>query len=77
MAVVALAIEGFCRVDVNPLGPVQLYVAPGKLVAVKSMLPPAQTGVLLPATIPGIGLIVTSTESGSLELQPATLAVTM
>ena len=35
----------------KPLDPVQLYVAPNMVVAVKFRAPPAQTGLLLPAVI--------------------------
>jgi len=34
---------------VNPFGPVQLYVAPDMVDAVRLRVPPAHTGVLLPA----------------------------
>ena len=48
-AELALATDGFCKVDVNPLGPVHLYVAPATVVAVKFRVLPEHTGLLLPA----------------------------
>jgi hypothetical protein len=32
---VAFSNVGFCRLDVKPLGPLQAYVAPGTVVAVR------------------------------------------
>jgi hypothetical protein len=50
IAAVALALtSGFCSVDVKPLGPVQLYVAPEIVLAVSERLLPAQTGPVFPA----------------------------
>jgi len=61
-AVVTSAIVGFCNVDVNPFGPVQLYVAPLIVDAVRFSVDPAQTGLLLPAVgAAGIALTVTVT----------------
>ena len=46
--------------DVKPLGPVQLYVAPAVKVAVKLIVEPAHRGVLPPVVgAAGIGLTVT------------------
>ena len=39
--------EGFCTVDENPLTPVQLYVVPGIVPAVKRNVFPEHTGLLL------------------------------
>ena len=35
---------GFCKEEVNPLGPVQLYAAPAKDLADKESVLPEQTG---------------------------------
>lgn len=45
-AVVALGIVGFCNVDVNPLGPDQLYVAFDTVLALRLSVLPAQIGLL-------------------------------
>ena len=55
----ALAIVGFCREDVNPFGPVQLYVALATVDAVRFSVDPAQTAPLLLAVTTGIGSTVT------------------
>jgi hypothetical protein len=39
--------EGFCEEEVNPLGPVQEYVAPETALVVKLIVAPIQTGELL------------------------------
>jgi hypothetical protein len=44
-ATVTLLIDGFCAVEVNPFGPVQLYELAA--VEVRLRVEPAQTGVLL------------------------------
>ena len=46
---VALLIDGFCCDDANPLGPVQLYVTPDTVEAVRFNVEPAQNGPLFPA----------------------------
>ena len=51
--------------DVNPFGPVQVYVAPAIVLAVKFKVAPAQIGELLPAVgAAGIGFTVTVTKAG-------------
>ena len=47
-AVVTLFITGFCKADVNPFGPVQLYVAPDTVDAVRFNIDPTHRGPLLP-----------------------------
>jgi hypothetical protein len=75
-AAVAPAIEGFCITDAKLFGPVQLYNAPARLLAVKFIVPLKQTGELLPAVgAAGIGLIVTLVVAIAL-VHPATVAVT-
>jgi hypothetical protein len=55
----ALSPEISSTVEVKPFGPVQLYVAPEILEAVRLMLAPSQIGPLFPAFgDEGIGLIV-------------------
>src|SRR5262245_26233778 len=46
----AFVICGFCWLEVNPFGPVQLYDAPGRKVAERLTVAPSQTGPVLPAT---------------------------
>ena len=84
-AVVIGYIEGFCKLEVNPLGPVQLYVAPGIFEAVRSILEDVgvprtvtvwQTGLLLAAVgAEGDALTVTSTVPAGLG-HPLMVAVT-
>jgi hypothetical protein len=47
IAVVALALVGFCELEVNDEGPVHAYVAPVTVGVVKLIVPPAHIGVLL------------------------------
>lgn len=49
MARVTLVSTGFCTADINPAGPVQLYVAPGTVVAVRFMVWPTHSGPEFPA----------------------------
>ncbi len=56
---VAFGIDGFWSVDVNPFGPVQLYVASLTVLAVRFNVLPARIGPLLPAVgAAGNGLTV-------------------
>ena len=72
---VALAIEGFCNVEVKLFGPVQLYVAPATVLAVKFKTVPAQIAELLPAVgAAGVGFTITVVVPMELE-QPATVTV--
>lgn len=72
----ALAILGFCNAEVNPLGPLQLYVAPTTAGVVSVMVLPTQTGELEAAVgVAGIGLITTVTVPAVL-VHPATVTVT-
>jgi hypothetical protein len=65
---------GFCKVDENPLGPVQLYVAVPTTVRFKFC--PEHKGELLPGEgIPGIAFTVTLITPAGL-VQPATVVVT-
>lgn len=50
-AVVIFVMEGFCSEEVNPFGPVQLYVAPP--LEVRFNVPPTINGELLPAVAIG------------------------
>ena len=59
-AVVTLFITGFCKADVNPFGPVQLYVTPATVDAVRFNVDPTHKGLLLLTTaFAGIGLTTT------------------
>lgn len=49
-AAAAPGIAGFRSVELNPFGPVHAYAAPVTVAAVSASVPPAQTGLLLPAT---------------------------
>ena len=46
---VALGILGFCVPDVNPFGPVHAYIAPATVAAVRFIVLPVHTGLLLDA----------------------------
>jgi hypothetical protein len=75
-AVVALVIEGVRDDDVKPFGPVQLYVAPVMIDAMRLRVEPAQIGLLLVAVgADGIELTVTLVVPGVL-VQVPTVAVT-
>ena len=66
---------GFCNAEVNPLGPLQLYVAPLEL-AVSEISLPRHAGELLPATgAAGVGFTITAIVSVAMGGQPATDAV--
>ena len=55
-SVVTPVMDGFCKVELNEFGPVQLYVfAPD---AVRFKEPPITTGLLLPTTKVGNGFTV-------------------
>ena len=69
--------DGFCVDEENPFGPVQEYVAPTMLLAVKFNVLPAQIGELLPAVgAAGVGLTVTVVVDCALE-HPFTVTVTV
>ena len=75
-AVVIAEMTGSSELEEKPFGPVQLYVAPAIVFAVKLRSYPVQTGLLLPAEgVAGGGLIVTLTVPAG-PVQPATVAVT-
>jgi hypothetical protein len=62
--------------DVNPPGPVQLYVAPAIVFAVRRILFPVQTGVLLPAVgVVGAGLTMTDVVPAALVQPPAVTVI--
>jgi hypothetical protein len=71
---VMFVIPGFCVLEVNVFGPLQLYVVP-VLLAVKFKLLPAHNGPLFPATgAAGVVLTTTETVPVPLEPQPGTVA---
>lgn len=75
-AVVTPAIDGFCTADVNPFGPVQLYVAPATALVVRFSVAPTHNGLLLEGVgAAGIGLTVTAVVPAAL-MQPLTVMVT-
>src|SRR5437867_1679684 len=60
IAVVEFAMVGFCRLEVNPFGPLHEYVAPLMFEALSWIVAPAQYGPVLDAVgALGIGLTVT------------------
>ncbi len=66
---------GLCVFAVNPLGPLQEYVAPATVVADKLSVFPVQTGLFAVAVI--VGVEVTVTEVVEVELaHPPTAAET-
>ncbi len=76
-AVVALAIDGFCAVEVKPFGPDQAYVAPATVEAVRLSVLPAQMGPLLEAVgAEGTALTVAVVVPAA-EVQPLTVTVTL
>src|ERR1035437_1733371 len=72
----AFVSAGFCKVDENALGPVQLYVAPVTVGVDKFNVENAQTGVLLLAVgVTGMGFTTTDVVPAKL-VQPPTVSVT-
>src|ERR1700726_1143623 len=67
--------DGFCTLEVNPLGPAQLYVALATVVAFKFKVAPAHIGLLLVATGTGAVFTITSVVPGALG-QLATVIIT-
>jgi hypothetical protein len=63
----ALLIIGFCKVEVKPFGPVQIYVLPP--VALNEIVPPVHT-VLPEAVI--VGVVLTVTLTVAFEVHPPT-----
>ena len=77
IAAVADGRAGFCTADVNAEGPVQAYVAPATVVAVKLIVEPEHTGELLPAVgAAGVGFTTTVAVPAALA-QPPTVTVTL
>ena len=73
---VAPGMEVFCVVALNPLGPVQLYVAPPTAVAFRLSVDPSQMALLLEAVgAAGVGFTVTLIVAG-LAAHPS-LAITV
>ena len=71
------AIVGFCRDELNALGPVHEYVAPAMVLAVRLIVFPKQTGLLLPAVgAAGVGFTTTVTVPPGL-VQPLAVALTV
>ena len=59
-ATVAFAMVGFCRFEVNPFGPVHVYVAPVTFEVLSETVVPSQYGPLFVAVgVVGVGVIVT------------------
>lgn len=46
LASVTFESTGFCEAEVNPPGPVQLYVAPATVWACSAAVPPTQGGII-------------------------------
>jgi hypothetical protein len=76
IAVVALAIVGFCCVEAKLFGPVHAYVAPATVGVVSEIVPPAQYGPLFDAVgVAGTALTTTLVVPAADE-QPFTVIVT-
>ena len=73
----ALAIVGFCSVELKLFGPVQLYVAKGMVLANSVNVCPAQIGLLLEAVGAAGGLLITTVTVPPGPVQPFTVAVTV
>ena len=67
---------GFCDVDVNDAGPVQLYVAPAIVLAVKLNVCPAHIGELAAAVGATGGMFTETLTVPADPVHPATVAVT-
>jgi hypothetical protein len=77
LARVTLAIAGVLNVEVNPFGPVQLYVAPVTVGVERFNVAPVHKGPLLVAVgVAGIGLTTTVVEPAAL-VHPPTVTVTL
>jgi hypothetical protein len=70
-AAVTPAIVGFCTADVNPPGPIQLYVVAVTLAARFSVEPTHTGPLLVGAGVAGTGFTVTVTVKGVPEHEPA------
>jgi hypothetical protein len=76
-AVLTFVIDGFCVVEVKPLGPVQLYVAAVSVFVVRVKVCPEHTGLLDEGVgVVGGGLMVTNVVLFEL-VQPATVTLTV
>ena len=74
---VTLAIVGFCKTEVNPLGPVQAYVAPETAGVVRLSADPTHTGPLLDAVgVAGEELTTRVVDPAAL-VHPLTVTVTL
>ena len=77
IAVVALAIVGFCRADVKLFGPVHEYVAPATAAVERLIVLPEQTGELLEgAGVAGV-LFTTTAVVPTADVQPVVVTVTL
>jgi hypothetical protein len=77
IATVALAIVGFCCVEVKPTGPVQAYVAPAAAGVDKLIVEPAQYGPVFEAVgVAGIAFTVTAVVPAA-DVHPFTVTVTL
>ena len=76
-AVVALGIDGLCKADAKPFGPVHAYVAPDTVGVVRFSVLPAQTGLLLDAVgVAGLALTTTLVVPAG-EVHPPTVTFTL
>ena len=66
-ATVAFAMVGFCTFEVNPFGPVHVYVAPATLAVLSEIVVPSQYGPPFDAVgVVGVGVTVTVVEEDML-----------
>ena len=76
-AVVAPEIDGFWRLEVNPFGPVHVYVAPATVEVASWSDCPAQIGPLFDAAGAGGMAFTTAAVVPASDTQPMTVTVTL
>ena len=74
---VAFGIDGFWSVDVNPFGPVQLYVPPSTVLAIRFKVVPARIEPLFPAVGATGRVLTVAVVDPAGDGQPFTVTVTL
>lgn len=78
MATVAVAIVGFCKVDVNVFGPVHAYVAPTTAGVLSAIVAPSQYGPPFEAVgVAGVWVTVTLVAAEAALEQPKLVTTTV
>ena len=72
---VTAGIEGFCKAEEKPLGPLQLYVMPGTVEVVSISVEPVQIGVLAVGVGAVSGGVMLTVVIACGETQPAAVIV--